>query len=228
MVQAAHRALAPGHFPRAVVAIDDLDDADRVVTALERRFSVIDDRDFFAAPRDGYRARHLQLDLGPELLPAEVHVTVREIAEVLPRALEVALRPVSVPLEKLRLVLAAVAAIYARAGEADRARNPAAPVDEPRPPAAFSDEERRHFESALREALGGIPGATLLAVTRLEVVVPPGSVDGGLSRIVADGKTAWTETWGRTGWEPGGAFVDEVCKAPPASPTLLKRFGVPT
>jgi hypothetical protein len=27
--------------------------------------------------------------------------------------------------------------------------------------------------------------------------------------------------WGRTGWEPGGAFVDEVCKAPPASPTLF-------
>jgi hypothetical protein len=223
----AHRSLAPGAFARAVVAIDEVGDADRVVAALTRRFAVIDDRDFFAAPRDGYRARHLQLDLGPELLPAEVHVTVREIAEVLPSALEAALRPFSVPLEKLRLVLGAVAEIYGRAEEAYRARNPGTPVDEPQPLAEFSEEERRRFESALREALGGIPSATLLAVTRLDVVVPLGFVDGGLSRIVADGRTAWTESWGRTGWEPGGAFVDEVCKAPPASRETLDRFGVP-
>ncbi len=64
-------------------------------------------------------------------------------------------------------------------------------------------------------------------VKRLEVVVGPGLVDGGLERIVGDRVIVWLEAWTPAGWEPATGFLDEVLKSPPASEVALARFGLP-
>ena len=60
------------------------------------------------------------------------------------------------------------------------------------------------------------------------ILLGPSSIDGGVSRLVArDNGTVAVETWTPAGWRPGGAGVDEVLKAPPASRSKLDRLRIP-
>ena len=63
--------------------------------------------------------------------------------------------------------------------------------------------------------------------TAVQVIVPPSRIDGMVARLVQleDG-SARVETWGASGWEPGGADVASVSKAPPASPEHLAELGI--
>ena len=68
------------------IAVRDYREADRVVAELSRRRQILDDDNFFEAPRpDGYRARHVQIEIAPGF-SAEVQLVPREIMEVQPRA----------------------------------------------------------------------------------------------------------------------------------------------
>ena len=63
----------------------------------------------------------------------------------------------------------------------------------------------------------------------VKVIVPPSRTNGSVSRMVQleDG-SARVETWGASGWEPGGADIASVSKAPPASPEVLAKLGIPS
>lgn len=128
----------------------------------------------------------------------------------------------------VKRVIAEVERIFADAWSSYRAKNPGAaarPGD--CPCRVLTDEDRRAFESELRAVLAAIEGTEVRWVKRLEVVVSPGLVDGGLERLVGDRVIVWIEEWTSAGWQPGRGFLDEVLKAPPASEAALARFGVP-
>lgn len=61
----------------------------------------------------------------------------------------------------------------------------------------------------------------------IKVLAGPNSVDGGVERVVSDGKTAFSEVWGPKGWERAKVSIAEVLKAPLASKELLRKLGVP-
>ncbi len=53
-----------------------------------------------------------------------------------------------------------------------------------------------------------------------------GFVDGGVSRVVCDGKRVWVESFGASGWSEDPAVeVGEVAMAPPVSEAKLSLFG---
>lgn len=227
----AHTQSAPfpleGDFFRALISIDDLDDAGRVVAALAERFRIVDDRDFFLRPQKGYRARHLQIRLEPGPGVAEVHLTVRELAEVYDVARDPATVATSADSTVVKLAIAEAERVFAGAWSSYLAKNPEPPRPPATAPAVLTEDGRRAFESELRAALAALQGADVRWVKRLEVVAGPGLVDGGLERIVGDRVIVWLEAWTPAGWEPATGFLDEVLKSPPASEAALARFGVP-
>lgn len=64
--------------------------------------------------------------------------------------------------------------------------------------------------------------------SKIKVVNGPVNLGGALGRVVKfpDG-TGRVETWGATGWEPGGADLTAILRAIPASANRLKEYGVP-
>jgi len=53
-----------------------------------------------------------------------------------------------------------------------------------------------------------------------------GFVDGGISRVVSDGKQVWVESFGASGWEEDPSVeVGEVAMAPPVSAAKCSRFS---
>jgi len=65
----------------ARVSVDRLDDVVAIVDGLRRAGRIVEDQDFLAAPNNGYRARHVQLEMANGMT-AEVQIVPREIAEV--------------------------------------------------------------------------------------------------------------------------------------------------
>lgn len=61
-------------------------------------------------------------------------------------------------------------------------------------------------------------------------VLAAGKIDGGVSRWVElPNGSGMVETWKPgEGWVPGGASIDEFAMAPPVSPELASRLGIPS
>jgi hypothetical protein len=179
---------------RVLVSIDRVEDADRVVGALSRLYRIAYDLDFFMVPRFGYRARHVELDVGQTGFAAEIQITVREMADVHEEALRVRRRPFSV---------SAAALHTAREGQRLNVNR----------------EVANEFGSALDGMLRATGCARLVSVVVLEVLMTPRAVSSGTCRIVSDGVTAWTEIWSTNGWEPGGDKPDELLADEPSGKT---------
>ena len=60
------------------------------------------------------------------------------------------------------------------------------------------------------------------------VLIGPTEVDGAISRVVSNGKTAFVETWaGVRGWVRGGTTFASLAKCFPADPETCAAFGIP-
>lgn len=64
--------------------------------------------------------------------------------------------------------------------------------------------------------------------SKVRVVEGPVNLGGALGRLVElpDG-SGRVETWGGSGWEPGGTDMAAIAKAQSASPEILTEYGVP-
>ena len=65
-------------------------------------------------------------------------------------------------------------------------------------------------------------------MSKSRLIYGPVNLGGALGRMAElPDRSVRFETWGASGWESGGTDLAAVMTAPYASPTILRKYGVP-